>query len=103
MAHYWPTYFLTYFLFTQHDTDYYINNYYWISILRFNSPLVQYNFYPAVLPKWRVSAFVRFIVAGLYKKLNQNLKINNYSNVSFPRDITCFSVNYYKIDNLLRM
>ena len=44
MAHYWITYFLTYILFTLHDIYYYINNYYWISILRFNSPPVLYNF-----------------------------------------------------------
>ena len=65
------TYFLTYFLFTLHDMYYYIyKNYYWISLLRLNGPPVWYSFYPLVLPKWRVLAFVNFIVAGLYKKLN---------------------------------
>ena len=102
VAHYWLSHFLTYFLFTFHDISYYINNY-WISILGFNSPPVQYNFYPVVLPNWRVSAFARFIFAGLYKKLNQNLVTNIYSYVSLPQDIACFSVYYYKNDNLLHM
>ena len=70
MVHYWLTYFLAYFLFTLHDIYYYINNWinYWISILRLNSPPVSYKFHTVVLPNWRVSAFVRFIIADLYQK-----------------------------------
>ena len=64
------TYFLTYFLFTLQEIYYYINNYFWASMLRLNSAPMYNYFYPVLLPNWRVSAFVRFMVAGLYKKLN---------------------------------
>ena len=71
VVHYWFTYVTTYLLFELHDMYHYIyNNYCWISILRLNSPPVEYNFYLVVLLNLRVSSFVRFIVASLYKELN---------------------------------
>ena len=39
-------------------------------LLKLNSPQAEYNFYSVVFPNLRVSAFVKFIAAGLYKKLN---------------------------------
>ena len=78
-------YFLTYFLFTLLDIYHYIyNNYCCISILRLNSPLVQYNFYSVVLLNVRVSTSVRFLVAALYKKVKyENNKLQHITNYAY--------------------
>ena len=58
------------------------------------------NFLPVVLPNCRVSAFARFFVAGLYKKLNQYMKINKCLQLCF-QNTTIKMIIFCACKNLL--
>ena len=57
------------------------------------------SFLPSSTPKLEGFSFCKVHFAGLCKKLNYENK-QTYSCESLPRDVACFSVYYYKNDNL---